>query len=343
MTNRHYSDKDFKKKAKDFVSEFNFPHEDCVSQLIQSVLKIGNVIQSESDLKLLKVSLEELRKTFKLFQKHRDSRKIAIFGSARSKPTSKNYILTEKLAKDLSSLGFFIITGAGPGIMEAGNKGALNNKSIGLNIELPFEQTANQYIVNTNKLISYKYFFTRKLAFIKESDGIILLPGGFGTHDEGFEVLTLIQTGRCSPRPIVLTSKSNSTYWETWINYIDTQLYKRNYISKDDLSIFYLSKSRDDIINYIQTFYKVYHSIRYLKKHTVIRLNHTIETNHLSYINKTFSHLLESGKFELKPAKTLSDDNEFFKDKMRLVFNFNRSDYGGLYPLIHYLNSIDIT
>ncbi|MBG90303.1 MAG: cytochrome D ubiquinol oxidase subunit II [Actinobacteria bacterium] len=331
-----------KEKISTLLSDLSLPDSELLNDCIHSIIKMQQHNVEENDLKLLSTALEEFRDIFKLFQRYRDVRKITIFGSARCKPSHPNYILAEQTAKSLSKKGYMIITGAGPGIMEAGNKGALLNKSFGLNILLPFEQLANQYIEGSSKLISFKYFFTRKLAFIRESDGTVLFPGGFGTHDEGFELLTLIQTGRCAPRPFILINHPDSSYWQHWKTYVQNELLEKEYISKDDMSIFSICDSVDDVEKTISQFYHNYHSIRYTSQSTFLRLNHPLSETHLKTINQEFKHLITHDKFSFTPANTPVKEDPYFPDKPKLIFQFNRTDYSGLYPLIYYLNSLSI-
>jgi uncharacterized protein (TIGR00730 family) len=201
---------------------------------------------------LVNNTLKELRYAFKIFSPYRFIKKVIIFGSARSKKASAEYLMAEEFARKLTAKGYMIVTGGGSGIMEAGNKGSEAGKEFALNIRLPFEQKPNPYIYEKDKIINFKYFFTRKLIFIKETDATALFPGGFGTHDEGFEMLTLIQTGKSKPRPIVLIESKGSRYWEAWKRYVVDHLLKNGFIEKDDLKLFRIAKSVDEAIKYIE-------------------------------------------------------------------------------------------
>lgn len=318
-------------------------HQTCskheLEMCIKHLLQIFSHPPEPATSRLVNSTLEELSASIKVFNKFKQPQKISIFGSSRTKPSNPNYQIAEALSKKLTELGFHIITGAGPGIMEAGNKGALPEKSFGLNIELPFEQKANKYIQNSNKLISYRYFFLRKLFFIRESAATIIFPGGYGTHDEGFEILTLLQTGRCAPRPLLLMTYTESTYWETWENYIKTQLLANHYISEEDLSLFKICHDPDEAIQWIYNYYSVYHSIRYLNDFTVMRLNKALSKSTLKIINDKFQHLLLDeatleGKFKVISHKEIPEEKELYPNKKRLVFKFNKTDFGGLNQLI---------
>lgn len=322
----------------ELISQLKLNHPDIITKAIQDLIHIDSNSTSENDVKLTQVTIQELKETYDVYQSTRDIKKACIFGSARSKPDHPNYIMTDEIARRLIDIDFMTITGAGPGIMEAGNKGAGRDHSFGLNIILPFEQEANKYILNDPKLIDYKYFYTRKLAFIKESHASICFPGGFGTHDEGFEVLTLIQTGRCAPRPVIMMSHPDSDYWERWEKYIKDQLLDRHYISPEDMDIFQLTKSVDECIHMIDSFYKNYHSIRYIGKTGIIRINHKLEPELLKELSKEFSDIACNGDFTQGDAEMCPEDSHHYTDKYRLVFPFNKVNYGRLYKLIEKIN-----
>jgi len=325
------------------LESLNIKEKELVYDTIASLLEFSRHNPDINDQKLINTTIHEIHKSFQVFHKYRDVRKVCIFGSARTKPEQENYKLAQQLAERLCENGLLVVTGAGPGIMEAGNKGAGEDQSFGLNILLPFEQEPNPYIANSKKLISYKYFYVRKLAFVKETDASIIFPGGFGTHDEGFELLTLIQTGRASPRPVILMAQPQSNYWEHWQDYVKTQLLDRKYISEEDLDIYELCDNVDDAIESVNRFYSVYHSVRYIGKQTVFRLNKPLSSKTLKTINKEFKHLLVSGKFELKHAIAIPEESDSYPEKIRLVFNFNKANYGGLCRLIHYFTKLEGT
>ncbi len=312
--------------------------EHLLHEILTTAVKLGLESTDKGDLKLVNNALKELRYSFKIFSPYRDVKKVIIFGSARAKKSSAEYKMAEEFAQKLTAKGYMIITGGGPGIMEAGNKGANAGKDFALNIRLPFEQKPNPYIDENDKIINFKYFFTRKLIFVKETDATALFPGGFGTNDEGFEMLTLIQTGKSKPRPIALMEPKGSTYWSAWEHFVNDQLVKSGFIDKADFNLFRIVKSVDEAVKYIEDFYRIYHSIRYVSGLTVLRLNKKISGKTLNFINQEFKDILTGG--EIKPSLPL--DEEIQKGEClelpRLVMNFNLRDYGRLCEMIQVIN-----
>lgn len=313
-------------------------NEYVLHEILTTAVKLGLESRDTGDLKLVNNALKELRYSFKIFSPYRYTKKVIIFGSARTKKTSAEYKMAEEFARKLTERGYMIVTGGGPGIMEAGNKGARAGKEFALNIRLPFEQKPNPYIYEKEKIINFKYFFTRKLIFIKETDATALFPGGFGTHDEGFEMLTLVQTGKSKPRPIVFIEPKGSTYWSVWSRFVNKELLKNSLIDKEDLNLFCIVTSVDEAIKYIEDFYRVYHSIRYISGLTVIRLNRKISDKTLGLLNQKFKDILKDGeiKFTSPMRKEIEDDE--YPDLPRLVMNFNMHDYGRLCKMIHVIN-----
>ncbi len=339
MNTTVYKDENvLKEKIKELLNSVQIDANPLIHDTLMSLLKLAHEHPAESDLKIIATTLRELRHSFKLFQPYKDFRKICLFGSARTSEEDTEYQLAREFASKITRNGYMVITGAGPGIMEAGNKGAEINMSFGVNIKLPFEQKANPYIAHDSKLISFKYFFNRKLTFIKESDATVLFPGGLGTHDEAFEVLTLVQTGRCSPRPIIMLSSPKNNYWEKWEEFLIEQLLKKNYISKEDISLYTVCHSTDRAVQIIMNFYQQYHSIYYEKELTSIRLKKPLSENSLQTLNSEFTDLLLEGEFELRSAEELKEDNEVYLELPRLVFQFNKMSYGRLIQLIKVLN-----
>lgn len=320
------------------ASEKNQAHQDFLSEAISTLLKVENA--EKRDLKLIQKSLSEIVDSINLFSPYKHIRKVSIFGSARTSPDHPNFQLAEETARKITEANMMVITGAGPGIMLAGNKGAQQDKSFGLHIQLPFEESANDYIINTEKLISYKYFFTRKLTFVKESNAFVLFPGGFGTQDEGFEVLTLIQTGTCSPRPFIILNYDKSQYWESWKNYVQTQLLDRSYISAEDIEIIKVATTPEEAVSYITSFYKIYHSIKYYNRVACMRINKHLSSIELDQIKSKFSCLLTSGSFELGSHENFTEEKDIHPDKPRLIFKFNHN-FGGLIQLIEFINQFN--
>jgi hypothetical protein len=280
-----------------------------------------------------------MERAFKTFYPYRHIRKIAIFGSARTSPNAEEYALAVDFARCVTQQGFMVITGAGGGIMQAGNEGAGRQHSFGLNIQLPFEQGANPFIEGDEKLIPFKYFFTRKLFFLKESDALALFPGGFGTQDEAFECITLSQTGKSSPMPLVLIDKPGGHYWHDWNDYIHKQLLQRGFISPDDPSIYTITDRVDVACEAIASFYRVFHSSRYVGNRLVLRLNTELSDQEVDILNTEFSDILLKGRIEKSHA--LPQEAEDMTIGMsRLVMYFNQRDLGRLYQLIRRINDL---
>jgi len=331
---------EIEQQIKALVEAVGSTHEVPLGAMIQNLIKISKENSDYHDVNMISSTLRELLGSYRVFLPYRDVRKVCLFGSARTKPSHPAYKISEEFAHKITSKGFMLITGAGGGIMEAGNKGAEVNMSFGANILLPFEQRPNPYIDGDAKLVSFKYFFNRKLTFIKESDATVLSPGGFGTHDEAFEVLTLVQTGRCAPRPIILLSAPGDSYWETWIELIHKELLGQHYISDDDLFLFRNLHSADEAADHIVRFYKKYHSIRYHGPLTLIRLNSPLSERALADMNKKFAHFLVKGEIEQVSAEDIPFDNQVYPGIPRLTLYYNRSTFGRLYEIIDYLNHV---
>lgn len=307
-------------------------------EILTTSVKLGQESADPGDLKLVNNTLKELRYAFKVFSPYRRVKKAIIFGSARSKENSAEYRLAEEFARLISAKGYMVVTGGGPGVMEAGNKGAGRGKDFALNIRLPFEQRPNPYIDEKERLINFKYFFTRKLIFVKETDATALFPGGFGTLDEGFEMITLMQTGKSRPRPIVLMEPQGSTYWTNWMDFVNRQLVKKKFIKKDDLELFRVVRTARAAAEFIEDFYRVYHSIRYVLGRAVLRLNREISDATLKRINDEFKDILTRGTIQRSgPTQKELQENEFL-ELPRLTLDFNLRDYGRLCQLIRVIN-----
>ena len=307
-------------------------------QILTTVAKLGMEHDDLGDFKLVNTTLKELRHSFRLFYPYRNQRKVIVFGSSRTLENDPNYALALELSRQLVQQGFMVISGAGPGIMEAANRGAGKKNSFGVNIKLPFEQEANHYIADDPKLMHCKYFFTRKLIFVKESDATVLLPGGFGTLDEGFEILTLFQTGKTLPRPIVLLEDKNGDYWKSWLDFVDSVLIKRALASAEDRNLLQVAHSPEEASKHITDFFRVYHSLRYVRGLTVLRFTREIPANLIRQLNSDFKDILTNGK--ILASGPLNDElkNREYLDLPRLVFNFNHTNFGRLNEMIHTLN-----
>src|SRR5881398_2121019 len=238
-------------------------NQESVADIIENALKLLADVKDSGDVRVIQTAVRELRYAFKLFAPYADKRKVTIFGSARTQPTKVEYQQAAELGKKLVEAGFMVITGAGGGIMQAGHEGAGSEHSFGANIRLPWEQSANPVIREDKKLITFKYFFTRKLIFIRHSDAIALFPGGFGTMDEGYEAVTLMQTGKSRLMPLVLMDRPGGAYWKTWDKHIREHLLRNQFISPDDLNLYTVTDDPDEAVRLITRFYRNYHSMRF--------------------------------------------------------------------------------
>ena len=313
---------------------------DLIEEMLTTVVKLGLENDERGDLKLINMALKELRYASKIFIPYRDQRKVVIFGSARTRKDSDEYKMTVKLSELIVKKGFKVITGGGPGIMEAGNKGAGRKESFSLNIKLPFEQQYNPYTAGDEKAVSFKYFFNRKLFFLKESDATVIFPGGFGTLDECFESLTLIQTGKTKPRPIILIDSPDSEYWESLIGFVTEKLSEGGFISNNDLSLLIRVNSIEQAVDEIVQFYRVYHSIRYVGDKTILRLKKPLSSEDINSLNEKYSCILRSGEIEPTDALPAEQKDEAFLDLPRLVMDFNRYDFGIFHEMLRFLNML---
>ena len=315
-------------------------HVSLMKELLTGALKLHDAQLDLLDVKIVNRAVKELRHAFGVFHGYRDRRKVSIFGSARTPSDDPNYQLAFRFAQAVVRRGFMVITGGADGIMRAGQEGAGRENSFGVNIMLPFEQGANTIIADDPKLITFKYFFTRKLMFQKEANAIALFPGGFGTHDEGFEILTLAQTGKSDPQPIVCLQAQGCDYWDDWSAFITKQLLKRKLINEEDLSLFMITNSADAAVDHILRFYRRYHSIRFVGQQLAMRLQSPISGEQLEQIQERFGDLLAEGQFELRGPLDEELDEPALRDLPRLIFNFNRRSAGRLRQLIDHLNQL---
>jgi uncharacterized protein (TIGR00730 family) len=292
------------------------------------------------DLKIINRALAEFRHAACVFKPYRLLRKVSIFGSAREPKGSPRYDLAVKTAHRLVEKGFMVITGAASGIMKAGIEGAGLRNSFGVNILLPFERGLAKIIRDDPKVMKFKYFFTRKIFFVMEADAVILFPGGFGTHDEGFEVLTLLQTGKAPPMPIVLMELSGEDYWETWDRFIKEQLLARGFISAEDLSFYKIARSPEEATDCITSYYSTYHSLRQVRDKLVIRLEKELKDAHVGRLNDMFLDLIESGKIFKTPALPEEKDEPNLRSRPRIAFAYKRKGAGRLNEMILTINSL---
>ncbi len=312
--------------------------DDLIAQIKESADKLARDRTSRGDLKILSRSLRELRYAFKVFSPHRAQRKVTVFGSARTPRDHPAYDQAVQFGRQMAEAGWLVVTGAAAGIMEAGHVGAGRENSMGLNIILPFEQSANPVIAGDPKLVHMKYFFTRKLMFVKESHAMCLLPGGFGTLDEGLEVLTLLQTGKRDLVPVVLLDEPGGEYWSEFDGFVRRQLLDKHMISPDDLSLYRITDRVEDAVQEILDFFRVYHSMRYVRQQLVIRLNRPLSAELLDGLNSYFADVLVGGRFEVGPALPEEKDEPALAELPRLVFQFNRFASGRLRQMINAIN-----
>ena len=308
-------------------------------EILETVLMITADGISPGDLKLINTALKEMHHAAEVFAPYRTTRKVTIFGSARIGPGQPDYETAVQFSQDITKRGFMVITGAGPGIMAAGNEGAGKKRSFGVNIRLPFEQTANEFIENDPKLVHFKYFFTRKVAFVKETDALVLFPGGFGTMDEAFEVLTLVQTGKTSPVPIVCLEHPDGTYWKAWDEHIRHFFLARGLISPNDTNLYSIAKDAEDACDIITRFYSCYHSQRYVGDFLILRLLKPIDDATLEALNNRFGCIVREG--DIHRCDMLPEEGEEPETAHlhRIRFKFNRRDFSLLCMMINFINN----
>jgi uncharacterized protein (TIGR00730 family) len=313
---------------------------DQLWEILVSGVRLAGDDADRLDLKITNAALKEMRNAFRIFAPYRDTPKVTIFGSARTGGGDPSYTQARDLARELAGRGWMVVTGAGPGIMAAGLEGAGRDASFGVNIRLPFEQTANEFIAGDDKLISMKYFFTRKLMLMKESRGFVSLPGGFGTLDETFELLTLQQTGKAEPSPIVLLDEPGGTYWSGLLRFMTDEVASRRLIDPGDTGLFVVTDRVEDAAAEIVDFYRNFHSIRWVGDRLVIRLESEPTDDELTRLNADFADVCVSGRIERTdplPAEVTTQDR---LDKPRLVLHFDIFRQARLRALIDALNGL---
>ncbi|MFY9615650.1 MAG: TIGR00730 family Rossman fold protein [Candidatus Dormiibacterota bacterium] len=308
-------------------------------EMLATVLRAANEPIGKLDRKMINVALKEMRYAFAVFARYRDRRKVTIFGSARVEEGDPNYEVAKEFGRLIAQQQWMVVTGAGPGIMQAGNEGAGQEQSFGVNIVLPFENPANQYIAGDPKLINFKYFFTRKLMFIKEADAFVLCPGGFGTMDELFELLTLEQTGKSDLHPIVMLQAPGFGYWEEFDRHIRDNIISRGYAEAADADLYHITDNASDAVRHIQEFYRVYHSQRWVGDKLILRLALAPDEAVLRKLSEEFSGILRGPvrAVSASPAEIRDDD---LPDLPRIQLAFDRIHYGRLRQFISRLNQL---
>lgn len=309
-----------------------------VRDMIQTALKLLPDGRDTGEIKLITNAVKEMRYAYRIFGKYKEPHKVTIFGSARTPEDHPDYAACVEFSRLMAQAGWMAITGAGGGIMQAGHVGPGRAASFGVAIRLPFEQAANPVIKDDEKLINFRYFFTRKLMFLSQAEAVVLFPGGFGTMDEAFETLTLVQTGKAAPMPIVCVEGQNGTFWKAWDAWAREELMKRGWISPEDTSIYYVAKDPTDAVNHIIKFYKNYHSSRYVRDDFVIRLRNPISEADVRVLEKDFASLLKDGGMRLSGPLEGEDDH---LTRPRLVFKHNRNKIAVLRQLIDRINELE--
>ena len=317
-------------------------HPGIVREMILAALKAGQENKGPADLKLINSTLKEMRFTSKVFGPYKHVKKVSVFGSARTQPDSPLYGVARNLGRRLATAGYMVITGGGPGIMQAVNEGAGPEHSFGVNIRLPFEQKPNPVLEGNPRHIMFKYFFTRKVAFLKEADAVILFPGGFGTLDEALETITLVQTGKRYCIPIILVDEPGGRYWDRCLAFFRAELLGRGYIGEADFSMIETCNQVDLAVDIIAKFYSRYHSLRFVGGTLVVRMTSPLRQNQVEHLNESFKDLLiEGGRIYLSAPLEEEFDEPDLLHLNRLVIDFNRKDYGRLRRLIDAVNDVD--
>ncbi len=316
---------------------------EMIEELIISMLRLARHDASIAELKLLNRACKELRNAWRVFRPYENRRKIAVYGSARTTPEAPDARAAERFSRRMVEEGFMVITGAGDGIMGSAQKGAGRSNSFGLNIRLPFEQGANETIEGDPKLIVFNYFFTRKLTFVKESEAIALFPGGFGTMDEGFEVLTLMQTGKATIMPVVMVDAPGGGYWTMFEKFLREQLLARKLISEDDFSLFKITDNIEAAVREVKHFYRIFHSYRFVKERLVFRIQHRISGERLATLNKEFADLIKTGEITQQDVGLPEEaEEESLTHLPRLVLTPFKKNYGRYRQFIDAINDSDV-
>ncbi len=332
-------DPPFDQRVKDLVRDWGANRNpELIEEMIVTALKMARDEMGVADLKLINRSLKEMRYAAKVFARYSQFRKVVVFGSARTTPDAPESKVAEDFARTMVSHDYMLITGGGEGIMGAAQRGAGRERSFGLNIRLPFEQQANEVIEGDPKLINFNYFFDRKLNFVKESDAFALFPGGFGTMDETFEVLTLMQTGKARIIPVVLLDRPNGTYWQTWMKFLTEHLFRLGLVSSDDFSFFKIVHDVDEAVSEIMQFYKIYHSARWVGEQLVLRICQPLSKNAIADLNKNFADLIREGAIVQGSALRQEKNEPEICNVPRLILTPYRNNFGRLRQLIDAIN-----
>jgi uncharacterized protein (TIGR00730 family) len=329
----------FDARIQELVRDWGAETPELIEEIIVTALKMARDEMSVADLKLINRSVKEMRYAAKIFAPYVHVRKVAIFGSARIPPKAPEFKVAEDFAREMVAHDYMIITGGGDGIMGAAQRGAGRQHSFGLNIRLPFEQRANEVIEGDRKLINFNYFFTRKLNFVKETHAFALFPGGFGTMDETFEALTLMQTGKARVIPVVLLDRPVGSYWKTWMRFVREHLLRLNLVSEEDFSLFKIANNVKAAVEEIVRFYSVYHSSRWVGEKLVIRMNKSLPDETVAALNEEFSDFVRKGRLVQGSALPQEKNEPEIWDLPRLISTPHRSSFGRLRRLIDAINA----
>ena len=313
---------------------------DLLEDIMATAVRLATGPADRLDLKIANAALREMADAYEVFAPYREVPKVTVFGSARTLPDAPLYSQAREAARALAEAGWMVVTGAGPGIMAAAQEGAGPGRSFGVNIRLPFEQGANAFIASDPKLVEMKYFFTRKLMLMKESSGFIVLPGGFGTLDEAFELLTLLQTGKSVPAPIVLLDMPEDSYWGQWDKFLEGEVAARGLISADDRYLFTVTDDARRAAEQILGFYRNYDSCRWVGDRLVIRVRRAPGQEELARLRQRFADLSASGTLDITPPFPVEVRDGDRLDLPRLSLRFNHRSYGELRHLIDALNDL---
>ncbi len=314
------------------------PNQALYHEMLMTVVRMAEADRNRWDAKIMMQTLREMENAFSMLEQFKRRRKVTVFGSARTAPDHPLYLQARDLGKLLAHHELMTVTGAGGGIMAAAHEGAGLEHSLGLNIALPFEQRANDVVHDTGNLISFHFFFLRKLFFVKEADALVLCPGGFGTLDEALEVLTLIQTGKSPIVPVVLLDVPEGRYWKDALHFMREQLEENGYILPSDMNLLKLATSAEEAVVEITHFYRNYHSSRWLKGLFALRMNRPLNARALAYLHDEFADLCQADGFHQQPYCELEQDEPEFRHLIRLAFHFNGRDHGRLRELINFIN-----
>jgi len=314
---------------------------DVLADILRNAYDLAGDDADRLNLKITRDALREMRAAFRMFAPYEGVRKATVFGSARTHPSDPLYVQAQELAGRLAEAGWMVVTGAGPGIMEAAARGAGRERSFGVNIRLPFEEGVNDVLADDDKFVSMKYFFTRKLMLIKESSGFVSLPGGFGTQDETFELLTLFQTGKATPAPLVLLDIGGEGYWSGWRRFVDEHLAANGWISPNDEHLFLITDNVDEAVAAVRGFWRNYHSIRWVGSRLVIRLQAEPTEAEVARLNEEFDDLVLEGRIATSPPLPAEASDRDELERPRLVLQFDVRKGGRFRSFIEALNQLD--